>query len=1223
MLMNRVLPVLLPSILFVSASLARDYYVATDGNDTNAGTMGKPFATLEKARDTIRQSKARALSAGGITVYVRHGSYFRTQAFSLTDQDSGEQGKPITYRAYPGEEVRLIGGRAVPVSAFSLVAPADAVWSRLDPSAQGKCLKANLGPLGITQYGEALQMELSVGGELLPLARWPNEGFVRTTSAENNITFGYDDPRPERWLAAPDAYAMGYWYHGWANRVEKIASIDPANKKITLAKAPGYGIAAKKPYYVLNLLEEIDRPGEWYLDRQAGILYLWPPAGFGRGEALLSFLHEPLVSLKGTSFLRLEGLTLEMGAANGVEISGHDNAVVNCIIRNIRKDGVIVSGDRNGVAQCEISGIGETGVSLSGGDRYKLVAGANSVRNCRIHNFGRWERTYAPAIRINGVAQIAANNLLYDAPHSAILFGGNDHVIELNEIHDVCYEVDDAGSVYCGRDWGLQGNVIRHNFFHHIKSSLPGSNGVHAVYLDDCASGIIVFGNTFYEISGRAIMCGGGRDNTIENNIIAKCGAAHFTDRRGKVWIDKDSGWRLLDKIKKYNYTEPPWSTRYPRLAHLLDNGYEQAKEPEGCVIRANLGWQNKRWLQESSLGAAGGFKFYTVENNIEDQDPHFVDEQNLNLALRDDSPAYSLRGFQRIPFDSIGPGANGFRQDVWPLAKRASFIDDPNVLAQGTVVEETATAQPRHIFRKISRSEEHSLGSDSTMTFRISGDHVLQPIQGGRWRLGGTLEVKFAGRYEPHEASVFPLFESARSLQGRFDRVVVPPGWKYQLDHNETAGTVVLRDMHPDRAPAFPGAEGFGKYTMGGRGGRVYEVTNLNDSGPGSLREACGAQGPRIVVFRVSGTIPLKSKLRIRNPYITIAGQTAPGDGICVKGYQTEFEADQVIIRYMRFRLGDENRQESDSFGGQGQYAIIDHCSASWSVDETFSINKASNLTAQWCMITESLYDSLHKKGKHGYGGLWGGPGGSWHHNLLAHHSSRNPRASGNKESGLMDFRNNVIYNWGFNSSYGGEGWPRNWINNYYKYGPATRENVRHRIFIQQDPRSQAYTQGNFVWGFPAISADNWKGGIDFQMDRGASEATLRVDQPFVVAPVRTQEATEAYELVLKHAGASLVRDAVDARIIEEIRAGTAHYGETWGGGGKGIINSQKAVGGWPVLESTTPPTDSDHDGMPDGWEHAHGLDPQDPRDGPQDRDGDGYTNVEEYLNSLVPSIY
>jgi hypothetical protein len=346
-----------------------------------------------------------------------------------------------------------------------------------------------------------------------------------------------------------------------------------------------------------------------------------------------------------------------MGADDGIEIAGgHDNLVTHCIVRNLRKNAINLSGTRNGVTHCTISGIGQTGIAVSGGDRRQLVAAGNFVRHCTIHDFGRWQRTYAPAIRLSGVGNIAAHNLLYDGPHSAILFGGNEHLIELNEIHDVCYEVDDAGSVYCGRDWGLRGNVIRHNFFHHIKSHLPGSNGVHAVYLDDCASGITVFGNVFYEISGRAIMCGGGRDNTIENNVIAKCGSAHFTDRRGTAWIDKDASWKLLDKIKRYNYTQPPWSERYPRLAHILDNGYDRAKEPEGCVIARNIGWRNKRWLEKNSLGGSGGFDFYTFKNNIEDQDPHFADEANLNLALRDDSPAYSIPGFRPIPFAQIGP---------------------------------------------------------------------------------------------------------------------------------------------------------------------------------------------------------------------------------------------------------------------------------------------------------------------------------------------------------------------------------------------------------------------------------------------------------------------------------------------------------------------------------------------------------------------------------------
>ena len=495
----------------------------------------------------------------------------------------------------------------------------------------------------------------------------------------------------------------------------------------------------------------------------------------------------------------------------------------------------------------------------------------------------------------------------------------------------------------------------------------------------------------------------------------------------------------------------------------------------------------------------------------------------------------------------------------------------------------------------------------------------ILKPVVSGRWRLGGELEVRFTGGIDPHENSVLIPFTSSAKTQGRFERVLLPHGWRCDVSYNDTAGAVVLRNIRPERAPAFPGAEGFGKYTRGGRGGRVIEVTNLNDRGPGSFRAACEATGPRTIVFRVSGTIALESKFKITQPYLTIAGQTAPGDGICIKNYQVNFNTHDMIIRYLRFRPGDEKGVEQDAFGGQGHHLIIDHCSVSWGMDETLSINKGTNFSVQWCLVSESLTKSLHHKGAHGYGGLWGGPGGSWHHNILAHHSSRNPRASGNAESGLFDCRNNVIYNWGFNSAYGGELWPRNWINNYYKPGPATSEKVRHRIFLQNDPRGKMYVSGNFVWGFPAISADNWKGGIDFAPDGEASEKTLRVEQPYRVAPVTTQPAEQAYALVLARAGCSLARDSVDARIIGEIQAGTAQYGETYGGGGKGIIDSQKAVGGWPELRSAAAPQDSDHDGMPDDWERKQGFDPNTAADGALDQDQDGYTNLEEYLNSLV----
>jgi len=413
---------------------------------------------------------------------------------------------------------------------------------------------------------------------------------------------------------------------------------------------------------------------------------------------------------------------------------------------------------------------------------------------------------------------------------------------------------------------------------------------------------------------------------------------------------------------------------------------------------------------------------------------------------------------------------------------------------------------------------------------------------------------------------------------------------------------------------PAFPGAEGFGAYTPGGRGGTVYEVTNLNDSGPGSLRDAVKAKGPRTVVFRVSGNIELQSRISIREPYITIAGQTAPGAGICLKNHQMGVSTNDVIIRYMRFRPGDESGADVDALGGRGcENVIIDHCSASWSIDECVSFYNNSNITIQWCLVSESLYQSHHAKGHHGFGGIWGGTNASLHHNLFAHHSSRNPRFASDDKN--IDYRNNVIYNWGYNSAYGGERARVNMIANYYKSGPATRDKVRNRIVQVSNDEGRWYITGNYVAGYPAITANNWNGGVQGKADK----ETIKADSSFPVARITTHTAEEAYQLVLADVGANMPkRDWLDTRIIEEIRAGTATYGGIWGEG-KGIIDSQTIVGGWPQLNSTTPPVDSDHDGMPDDWELARRLDPSNAEDGAEDQDGNGYTNLEEYLNWLI----
>jgi len=414
----------------------------------------------------------------------------------------------------------------------------------------------------------------------------------------------------------------------------------------------------------------------------------------------------------------------------------------------------------------------------------------------------------------------------------------------------------------------------------------------------------------------------------------------------------------------------------------------------------------------------------------------------------------------------------------------------------------------------------------------------------------------------------------------------------------------------------AFPTAEGYGKYAVGGRGGKVYEVTTLSSSGPGSLGEAIGASGPRTVVFRVSGTI--EGNFNIRNDKITIAGQTAPGDGVCIKG-SLVVSANDVIIRYIRVRANPT--VETDAIWGRyHEHIILDHVSASWSSDEVLSLYHNENVTIQWCMITEACA----KGGSgHRFGGIWGNNYGTYHHNLIAHNDSRNPRwASG---CGFNDYRNNVLYNWGYQSSYGAEARQSgdrrkppiefstiNMVANYYKAGPATKSGVRDRIAEPSarvsDDKGSWHVADNYVDGFSDVTANNWL-GIDGSSYR-------KMSAPWDAMPINQESPQDAYRAVLAHAGCSKPdRDNIDRRIIEEVRKGTATYGNN------GIITTPSDVGGWPNLQGGTAPVDSDHDGMPDTWETERELNPNDASDGARDRDGDGYTNLEEYVNGLVTS--
>jgi len=420
-----------------------------------------------------------------------------------------------------------------------------------------------------------------------------------------------------------------------------------------------------------------------------------------------------------------------------------------------------------------------------------------------------------------------------------------------------------------------------------------------------------------------------------------------------------------------------------------------------------------------------------------------------------------------------------------------------------------------------------------------------------------------------------------------------------------------------PAALPAFPGAEGFGAATPGGRGGRVIFVTNLDDSGPGSLRAACEAEGPRIVLFRVAGTIALKRALVVRHPYLTLAGQTAPGDGICLRDYPFEVATHDVIVRYLRSRLGDVTGQAEDciDFSHGASNAIFDHCSATWSIDECLSLSgNDSDLTIQWCLIGESLNRSKHPKGPHGYGSLSRANGPvSWHHNLWVHNDARSPRLGdnyGRPPYPTFDVRDNVIYDYGQIASGLTQGRLHvNYVDNYIRPGPSSSATSPIRVGY---PSELVYfIRDNVVDGRAELTADNSQ---FFQpaLMHGEPQVHL-VDTPFPAPAVQTVPAAEALELVLATVGASLpVRDPVDARIVAEVRSRGGH-----------IINSQTEVGGWPALKTAAPPVDSDNDGMPDVWEVAHGLNPHDPADAAADNDHDGYTNLEEYLNGTDPNQY
>jgi len=455
-----------------------EFFVSPQGNDINPGTKALPFETFEAARDAVRTSDHRQQRI----VWLRGGVYELDSPLILTAEDSGSPGKPVVYRAWPREKVRIVGGKQV-IGWQPVVDRA--TLRRLVPEARSQVLQVDLKAIGIEQYGtpKGGGLELFFDDKPMTPARWPNEGFVkiaglvepdtvnvRGTKGSKTGKFMYAGDRAKRWAEENDVWVHGYWFWDWSDERHKVESIDTEKRIISVA-APyhGYGYRVGQWFYAMNILAELDTPGEWYLDRKTGILYFWPPSPVEDGHPVVS-ATDTLVSLSNVSNVTIRDITLEACRGTAIVMNKCVNThIAGCVLRNLGSRAVRIEGGNNdSVAACDIYGTGAGGISLQGGDRPSLAAGGHLAENNHIHHYGRWTRMYTPAISINGVGNRAAHNLIHDAPHMAISFGGNDHVIEFNEIHNVCLESNDAGAIYAGRDWTMRGTVIRHNYLHEI-----------------------------------------------------------------------------------------------------------------------------------------------------------------------------------------------------------------------------------------------------------------------------------------------------------------------------------------------------------------------------------------------------------------------------------------------------------------------------------------------------------------------------------------------------------------------------------------------------------------------------------------------------------------------------------------------------------------------------------------------------------------------------------
>jgi hypothetical protein len=641
-------------------------HVAPRGSERGDGSAKKPFATLERARDEIRaRRKSGSLPAGGFAVLVHGGEYQVSQTFSVTESDSGTEAAPVVFRAAPGERpvfsggVRLNGWRKLSDADGYPQLPAECrsqIWI-MDLRAQGI---TNLLPLKLGGFASGNEFrthpahELFFDGQAVSLARGPNEGFLHISKiAVEDGTKGYDrkgsktgkfycdSDRLRRWANEPDLLLYGYWFWDWADSYERVASVDAEQRLITLAQPwHTYGFSVGAPFYAVNALSELDVPGEWYLDRSGGRVLLYAPSDPRKATIELSRFDQPMLNLEDVSWVSFAGLTWELGSADAIHIKGGAHCLfAGCIVRQFAGNGIeIHGGQHHGLRSCDIYSMGRGGTAVSGGNRKTLERGDHFVENCDIHDLSRIDHTYTPAVILDGVGNRIAHNRMHDIRSSAMRVGGNDHLVEYNEVYNAVTESDDQGGVDMFGNPTFRGNVYRFNYWHHIGNWRGTGDqpkcGQAGIRLDDAICGTRIFGNVFERCSAGKLGFGGvqihgGKDNVIENNLFLECSAmvscSPWDEKRWHDYVAKALDSQEIDRAL--------YEQRYPELSDLANHANLNH-------IRRNLGWRCGELLRRAP-------------QNVDATDNVMLSE--TEFSWNPERFRLNRPGFERIPFEEVG----------------------------------------------------------------------------------------------------------------------------------------------------------------------------------------------------------------------------------------------------------------------------------------------------------------------------------------------------------------------------------------------------------------------------------------------------------------------------------------------------------------------------------------------------------------------------------------